>query len=74
MNDIEKFIKNLDPAVIGKLKSFSGTPEGKKIVSQFSSLNKDELIKRISSMSEEEKNSLLSKIPVRPGAASENKK
>lgn len=73
MNDIEKFIKNLDPSVIGKLKSFSGTPEGKKIVSRFSSLNKDELIKTVSSMSEEEKNSLLSKIPVN-STASMNKK
>ncbi len=73
MNDIEKFIKNLDPSVIGKLKSFSRTPEGKKIVSRFSSLNKDELIKTVSSMSEEEKNSLLSQIPVNP-TASMNKK
>ena len=59
MNEIEKIMKSLDPSVISKLKSFANTGEGKKIINQFSSLNKDELIKKV----------ILSKMPVDPGTA-----
>lgn len=69
MNEIEKLIKSLDPSVIGKLKSFANTGEGKKIISRFSSMNKDELIKKVGSMTEEEKNAILSKMPVDPETA-----
>lgn len=64
MNDLEKILKNLDPSVIGKIKKFAETGEGKKIVSQFSSLNRENLIKKVSTMSDDEKNELLSKIPL----------
>lgn len=69
MNEIEKLIKSLDPSVIGKLKSFANTGEGKKIISRFSSMNKDELIKKVGLMTEEEKNAILSKMPVDPETA-----
>lgn len=69
MNDIEKLIKSLDPSVIKKLKSFSSTEEGKSLVSRFSSLSKDELVKKVTSMSEEEKESILSKLPINPSSA-----
>ena len=69
MNEIEKIMKSLDPSVISKLKSFANTGEGKKIIDQFSSLNKDELIKKVGSMTDEEKKAILSKMPVDPGTA-----
>ena len=69
MNEIEKIMKSLDPSVINKLKSFANTGEGKKIINQFSSLNKDELIKKVGSMTDDEKNAILSKMPVDPETA-----
>lgn len=69
MNEIEKIMKSLDPSVINKLKSFANTGEGQKIISRFSSLNKDELIKKVGSMTDDEKNAILSKMPVDPETA-----
>lgn len=69
MNDIEKMMSNLDPKVLNKIKSFARSSEGQKIISQLSSLNKDELLKKVSSMSEEEKNAVLSKLSKDPSLA-----
>lgn len=69
MNDIEKILKSLDPSVIGRIKKFAETNEGKKIISQFSSLDKEQLVKKVSTMSNEEKDAVLSKLPLDPHTA-----
>ncbi len=66
MNEIEKLLKNLNPSVISKIQSFAGSDEGKKLISKFGNINKDELIKKVSSMSDEEKRNLIAKLENNP--------
>ena len=73
MNDFENFLKSLDPDVVKKITSFASSPKGEKLISQLSGGNKEELFKKVSSMSDKEKNALIDKIKDNPSLLSKLK-
>lgn len=73
MNEFENFLKSLDPDVIKKVTSFAASAEGEKLISRLSGGNKEELFKKVSSMSDKEKNALIDKIKGNPSLLSKIK-
>lgn len=62
MNPLEQFIKNLDPSVKKKLEGFASSAQGQNLLSQLGSVNKNDLAKKLSSMSKEERDAIAAKL------------
>ncbi len=73
MNEFENFLKSLDPEVVKKVTSFASSKKGEQLISKLSGGNKEELIKKVSSMSDKEKDALINKIKGNPDILSKLK-
>lgn len=73
MNELEKLLKSLDPDIVKKVTSFASSPQGEKLISQLSAGNKEELLKKVSSLSDKDKAALINKIKENPSLLSKLK-
>ncbi len=73
MNDLQNFLKSLDPEIVKKVTSFASSPKGEELIKKLSGGNKEELLKKVSSMSEAEKSALINKVKTNPDLLSKLK-
>lgn len=73
MNELEKLLKSLDPDIVKKVTSFASSPQGEKLISQLSGGNKEELLKKVSSLSDKDKADLINKVKENPSLLSKLK-
>lgn len=73
MTELEKFMQSLNPETLKKLKNFTQSDEGSKLIKSLSGESKENLVKKISQMSESDKNALLKKAMQNPTVLSKLK-
>lgn len=66
MNEFESLIKNINPDVIKKIQSFAKSSEGQKMIEKFRGMDKNEILNKVSAMSDEDKKKLADSLNKNP--------
>lgn len=62
MNDMESLFKNLDKSTLDKIKNLVSSDQGKNLMNQLSGMDKDALLKKAKSLTDEQKNEIINKL------------
>ncbi len=73
MTELEKLMQSLDPSLKNKIENFSKSEKGDELIKKLSKENKNDLLKKVSALSDKEKNDIIAKALKNPSLLSKIK-